>query len=89
MAKSHDRAVPINATEGTNLIEETFLKHPRNRGHRCRLHWKHHFRKLAIEQALKLDGDFETNFFEVLNDLKTLADALTLLIAISIIGATP
>ncbi len=59
----------INATEGTNLIEETFLKHPRNRGHRCRLHWKHHFRKLAIEQALKLDGDFETNFFEALDEL--------------------
>ena len=51
------------------MIEETFLKHPKKRGHRCRLYWKHHFRKLAIEQALKLDGDFETNFFEVLDEL--------------------
>ncbi len=51
------------------MIEETFLKHPRNRGHRCRLYWKHRFRKLAIERALELDGDFEKNFFEVLDDL--------------------
>ena len=51
------------------MIEKTFLKHPRKRGHRFRLYWKHYFRKLAIKQALELDGDFETNFFEALDDL--------------------
>lgn len=51
------------------MIEETFLKHPKKRGHRCRLYWKHHFRKLAIERALELDGDFEKNFFDQLDQI--------------------
>jgi hypothetical protein len=40
------------------MIDESFLKHPRKRGHRFRLHWKHYFRKRAIERALELDGDY-------------------------------
>ena len=51
------------------MIDEAFLKHPRKRGHRFRLHWKHYFRKLAIERALELEGDFEKNFFDQLDEI--------------------
>ena len=51
------------------MIDEAFLKHPLKRGHRFRLHWKHYFRKLAIERALELEGDFEKNFFDQLDEI--------------------